>query len=253
MSLLEIIIGFTIASVIFSGLLNVISAVTKTESRSRTQSRLTDAGRSTMEEILFHLRSSDAVLPTATLYTVNYSTNNKDIAVTAPAYNPAQPNIFLTGVTDTVAFVHNTSDKTLRETVVRGTGSARPNRSSFILAKNVQSVAFTYRVREQYISKGLTTYTLKVPAQSTPTVYVNGTKVATTFNSLLRQVVFASIPTIGSSVQVVYSVNPSTNTGAYLAEVTAVDVTMTLQQTDATGKSQLVTITGSARLRNRRV
>lgn len=253
MSLMEILISFTIASIIFSGLLSVISAVTRTESRNRTAGRLTDAGRGTLDEILYHLRSSDAVLASTNLNATTYTTSNKDIAFTVPAYNPSQTNIFLNGVTDTVAFTHNTADKTVRQTVVRGTGSARPNRANFILAKNVQSLTFTYRVREQYISKGLVTYTLAVPSQTIPVAFVNGARVVTSYSALMKQVTFAVIPPIGADVQIMYTVNPNTNSGAYLANVTTVEVGMTLSQVDATQKTQLVTISGSARLRNRRL
>jgi Tfp pilus assembly protein PilW len=249
LTIIEMLVTTFVFSLAMAGVLALISAASIAFDRSRVETDQSSDARLAMDEMLYQLRSAGLVISSQTLSGTTYTTGSSTVTLQAPGYDPSTTNVFLSGVSDAAAFQYDTSTHTLRETIVPGAGSVRPSRSQKVLASNVQSLACTYRVRDQFTTTtaGSVALTLSASPQSTPTVYVNGAASTASFNGTSATV---SVPSAHSDVQFVYPVTP---TSATLPFVTEMDVTMSFQTLDSRRIARTMTIQGGARLRNQRL
>jgi hypothetical protein len=202
-----------------------------------------------MDEILYQLRGSGLIVASQTLGGTAYTTGNSTVTGVAPGYDPAAPTVILSGVQDAIAFKYDSQAQTVSETVVPGVGSVRPSRSQHVIARNVQSLTYTYRVRDQFTSNaaGSVSFPLSASPQSTPTAYVNGSASTCTVSGTTATV---TAPTAGADIQFVYPVTPTSTTLPFVSEV---DVTMNFQALDSRQIARTMAIQGGARLRNQRL
>jgi Tfp pilus assembly protein PilW len=252
LTLIEVMIAGTIFLMVLTAILSFCAGVARATDRRQVEAALADAGRRATDEVLLQARAATRVLPSQSLNGVPFATSGTGVVFAAPGYDAAAAGVILPAVTDAVAVSYDAPGRALRETIVPGAGSARPARTGFTIAENVSGVAFRYHVREQFKSAGLTTYTLKAAALAAPAAYVAGRSVPCTWNAAAPGAVTVASAPVGSDVQFVYVVSPTTNSGAALQHVNLVEVTLTLSDTDGRSAVRTVTLSGSARLRNQR-
>jgi len=251
LTLIEVMVTTFVLALVLTTLLAMTSVTLRTTDRRQVEGTLHHRARLAMDEVLLQLRASDLVLPSRSIASLTYSTNGSNIVFSSPGYAPSNTSVFLANVTDYVAFTYDTSDKTLRQTIGVGSGSVRPNRTSFRLADKVSSLTFTYHVREQFKASGSTTFTLSATPLAAPTAFVNGAAAFSSYDAAAKTVTVASASS-GADVQILYTISPTANAGAALAFVSQVDVTMVLSNTDGRNITRPFTLNGSARLRNKR-
>ena len=210
--------------------------------------------RTTLEEILREARAADRVLPSRVVNSQTLTSGAANLLFQSPGYDPAQTGAAaLLDVKDVIAFRFDATTRVLTETTLVNTASSRPRRANLTLAQNVQSIAYTYYVRDRFVGNAVTpTYTLHARPSVAPTAYVNGAAVTCVWTTSANTVTLAATPASGTDVQFVYPVDPAANSGAALAWVSRVNVVITLSQTDGRGIARTVTTAGSALLRNHR-
>ena len=255
MGLIDVMAGLFIVSLITTLMLSLTAATSRSADRRTLENRMGATARTTLDEMLREIRAADQVLPEFTISGTKYKSDNTQIVVQAPGYDPASARVLLPGINDVVAFQYDASSKTLTETTLVGTGSKRPQRNRLRLAQRVESADFSYYVRDQFTAAGSNTFVLNArPEDSSKIkVYVNG--VAGTYTyipSLPTGTVQVNSPSLasGADVQFVYEASPTMSGGAWLPEVSRVDVTLTLSDIDGRRITRTTTLTGSARIRN---
>ncbi|HVK03522.1 MAG TPA: hypothetical protein VM490_08610 [Armatimonadaceae bacterium] len=252
-SLTEALVFAAVLGLLMTGVLALVSFAATTGTKTMTMDDLGDDARLAVDEVVYQVRSGDLILPSRTLGTLSYQTNGSSIVLRTPGYDPATTAVF-TGNSDFVALRFDQNTRMLTQTIQKSTGSARPTRTEKVLARNVASTIFTYRVRDQFTptESGLHTLTLSRVPLSAPKVFINGVPAASTFSGMAQSVTVTT-PYRGSDVQVTYAVSPTANSGAALNSVTEVDVTIRLTDRDQRNIERVQTLQGGARLRNRRL
>jgi hypothetical protein len=236
-------------AVLFTGL-SVSSMALRAADKNGTENGLSGDSRLAMDETLYQLRGCSQVLASHVLNGETHTTSASEVVLMSPGYNPASPKIFLGSVTDYIAIQYDATSKRLIETIIPGPGSVRPARNKQVIARNVKSCTFTYRVRDIFTSgsSGSTKFTLNATPLSTPVLYVNGVLTSYTYNSSNNS---ATVSLSGKSndVQFVYDITPSSGTDA-LARVCEVNAIFQLSTTDGRQITRTATLHGAARLRN---
>ena len=260
MSLIELMAALLVMGLVTTAVLGLTLTSGRAVDRRTREGSMGAWARSSLDEMLCELRAAREISASETSGGTNFtSTAASGIVLRAPSYNAASPQGILDGFDDLVSFRYDAATRTLRETTVRDRAdSDRPVRTNFIVAQNVQSVAFQYRVRDQFDGNGSNLYVLRANASitaSTPlTAYVNGVEtplliyVAGTKTATLER---ATPPTKNDDVQFQYTISPGAVAGDF-AVVNGVDVTLALQEIDGTNVARTITLAGNARLRNRR-
>lgn len=235
-------------------MLALSGAASRTVDRNAVETTIGARARTSFDEILRELRAGRQVLASAAANGATVWSSDTDIVFQAPAYDPASPAVLL-ATNDVVAFDYDSQAKTITETVVRTAGSRRPARAGLVIARNVESVAYTYYAQDQFAGDGATTtFTLNAKAKTgtTPTLYVNGVAAPCVYVPLTRQATLASAPAKDADVQFLYLLDPAQDSGAWLPQTDRVDATLTLSNSDGRRITRRVTLSGNARLRNRR-
>jgi type II secretory pathway pseudopilin PulG len=249
LTIIEMLVTTFVFSLAMAGVLALISAASIAFDKGRTETDQGNDARLAMDEMLCQLRASGLIVASQTLGGTTFTTGSAVVTGVAPAYDPATTNVILSGVSDAIAFKYDSQAQTVSETIVAGTGSVRPNRSQRVIARNVQSLACTYRVRDQFTAtaSGNVNLTLSAAPQATPAVYVNGAAGTCTVSGTTATV---NSPAAGADIQLVYPVTPTSATLPFVSEV---DVTMNFQALDSRRIARTMTIQGGARLRNQRL
>lgn len=251
-TLIEMMMTVFVIALVTSAILGLTSTANRTADRRVREESMGGFARASLDEMLKELRAADQIFVSRTIAGTNYATTASNLVLEAPGFDPASTQGILPGIYDVVAFTFDATARTLSETTFVDTGSRRPARSNFVIARNVQSVAYTYRVREQFVSKGVASFVMSTPTASTPVAYVDGRLAAGSYVASTRTFTLSSTPASGKDVQFLYAINPTANSGAGLAFVNSVDVTLVLSEMDGRRITRTVTMSGNARLRNQR-
>lgn len=208
-----------------------------------------DARRS-VDEMLTQMRYASGVVASCKTGDRIYTTGNSTVVLKAAGYDPATTGIVLPSVTDYIILEYDAKEKEVRETTVPGAGSKRIPRSNYVIAKNVEGLVLTYRVRDQFVQ----TVTGLVPPLSAkpsgpPLLTVDGeASVATWVLNAVGQLHLSL--GAGSKVQAIYPVS-ATDVLA-LPFVRQVDVEVKFANTDSHSGVRKLSMSGTACLRNRR-
>lgn len=251
LGLTELIVSLFVVSLILAAVISLTGSVLRVTDRSSTDNSMNDNARLAMDEMLLQIRCSSKILPLlpGTVLSGNtYTTSNSSLVLTAPGYNPASSAVFL-GVTDYVTYRFNAANKTLTETIRPGAGSVRPSRIDTVLARNVSSVAYTFKARDQFkvIVAGTRTLTLKATPLQKPVAFING--VAATCSWGGGATVSVTTAQNGSDVQLIYPVSPA----AAVTAASEVEAVLTFTALNGRRQTQTQTIQGAACLRNSRL
>ncbi len=206
--------------------------------------------RKGVDEMLSQMRYARDVTGSHAFGGKTYTTNGSTIVMTSYGYDPLTPGVVLPTVTDYMIFEYDAASKQIRETLIPGAGSTRIARTNYVIAKNVESVTFTYRARDQEVQRSaITAHTLSANAISKPLVSVNGEPHTGGWLPGLPNRVGVTAKS-GADVQFFYPVSPA-DTDA-LDNIQQVDVEVNLSSTDSRNIVRKLTMSGSACLRNRR-
>jgi hypothetical protein len=251
-SIAEFILAAFVISMTLVVTLSVSSVALRATDKNTTTDSLSGTSRLAMDESLLHLRGANQVVASQSVNGTTYTTSASQIVLAEPGYDPATTKFYLDNVTDYTVIRYDANTKTIIETIAPGTGSVRPSRQNYVLARNVSSCTFTYRVRDYFNSSstGNIKFTLSASATATPTCYVNGTQTSYSFNSS-NGTAQVQINTKNSDVQFVYTINP-TSVSATMASVCEVAVVFQFATTDSRQITRSTTLQGAARLRNLR-
>ncbi|MES2461532.1 MAG: hypothetical protein V4671_13190, partial [Armatimonadota bacterium] len=220
--------------------------------KNDTETGLTGSSRLALDETLYQIRGAKQVLPS---YLSSTLSGANKIVLAAPGYNPSSSTFYLDGVTDYIIIWHESGK--LLQTLVPGTGSVRPQRTKYVLASNVKSCAFSYRVRDYFTSgsKNNATFVLNgyPSSASTPLLYVNGVLKDFSFSSSTRTAT-VSLSEKSNDLQFVYDIDPTNVTNAVVSMpvVGEVGVTLQMEAKDNRQVTRNMTLHGAARLRNLR-
>jgi len=266
MTLAEVTVAATVMGMTLTAALGISGAVTRAADKNGIENRQVGDARVALDEVLYQTRSASAVLTDGTLAgfpLVRTSTNGSTVVLAAPGYNPASSTVILPTVTDYVIFQYDAGNKRLLQTTRPGTGSVRPVRSSYVLAKNVSGFRCTFRARDYHLrSGGQTSFPLKatLATGASTVVLVDGVETPHTRSTsgTFGTVSIGSAVT-GTHVEVIYEVNPTsfaTDIATILTEGDrpALEAVVELEfaETDSRRKTRTLTLNGAARLRNRR-
>ncbi len=258
-SLTEMMVAMVIFSLLVASMILGLRAMAVGASQQVADSGIGLDARRGVDEMLMQMRYASGVYSSHTVGTQTYTTSNSTIVMTAVGYDPATVGLVLPGVTDYMIFQYDATKKEIRETLIPGTGSKRSARSNYLLARNVESIALTYRVREQYnqpVSGSV--YPLKATSIATPLVTIKGVPSTGGWApSVPKQITVNTTP--GDDVQVLYPVSatdtdavPLLSNTAAVPRVQQVDVAVKFSAVDSRGTTRKLTMWGSACLRNRR-
>lgn len=253
-TLLETLAALWVFGLLTTLLLALSSAANRAADHRLIQETLRARARTSLDEILREVRAADRVLPSRVISSQTVTSGAANVVLQASGYNPAQAGVAaLLNVKDVIAFRHDATAGTLSETTVVNAASSRPRRTALTFAQRVQSIAYTYYVRDRFAADGIAlAYTLHAKPSAAPTAYVNGVAVTSAWVAGTSTLTLAAKPAAGADIQIVYSVDPAANSGAALAWVSRVNIVVTLSQTDGRGVARTVTLAGSALLRNYR-
>jgi hypothetical protein len=231
--------------------LSISSVAMQSADKNNTETGMTGSSRLAMDEALYQIRGAKQVLAASPITGLSGTTGASQIVLAAPGYNPAVTSFYLDNITDYVVLRYDTTSKKLFQSLVPGTGSVRPLRTNYVLASNVSSCAFSYRVRDYFTSgaKNNAQFTLKAVPLSRPVMYVNG--VQTDSFNISGQTVTISLTSKSNDIQFVYSINPAT-AGTTLEFVGEVEIALNLLAKDSRQADRTLTLQGAARLRNNR-
>jgi Tfp pilus assembly protein PilV len=254
-SLVETVTATVIFTAVIAGTAALTSVVFRTNTRAMVEAPMANASRSSLDELNFQLRGGTAVVPSFTANSLTYSSTTTSVALKSQAFNTTLANPIISGVFDYVGFTYDSTAHQLTETILPGTGGTRPARNSFVIAKNVSAVTFSYLARNQFTaaSSSSTVFSLSALPIATPTVYINGAQTSNFSWSAGSQQVTVNGLVSGSDVQVVYTVSPTASSGVALNAVTQVTARLDLQKTDGMNITRTFTLEAGARLRNQRI
>lgn len=250
-SLVETMVAVTVFSILMVTMTAGLRALALGASQQVTDTGMGFDARRGVDEMLAQMRYASGVVAFHTSPTKTYTTNGSTIVMQAAGYDPAAVSIILPGVTDYIIFEHDAVKKEIRETVIAGVGSKRVARSRYLLAKNVESIALTYRVRDQFekpISGVLPALSAK--AVSAPSVTVNGESSSGAWALGSPSQIQVSAGASGADVQVLYPVSASDADA--LGHVQQVDVAVNFSDIDSRKMARKLTMSGSVCLRNHR-
>lgn len=256
-SLVEILTVAFVLMLVTGATLTLTTSATGTFDQRTKENTLGNAARRSLEEMLYELRASSQIHAALSIGGLSMTSttgvaNDGMILLEAPGYNASG---ILSGTYDLVGFRYDRATRTLRETTLVRGGSQRPARLDYVIARQVERVEYTYRVREQFTYKAgqSLSFAMKATPRATPTVYVNGVKTAGVTGT--TTCTLPATPTLGAGgkadVQFVYAVDPAANPGG-MAHVSGVDVTLILSESGSSSPTRTVTLSGNARLRNQR-
>jgi len=250
-SLIEVLVGASVSLVVVGSFTQFVSHISRATTRQQADMDAGGPARASMDDLLLYLRGADKVLPSLTVNSTTYTTDGSDLVFQAPAYNPNTTGVIISGVYDKVVFDYNATKREIRETIVPGSGSIRPARQGFLVAKNVASVTYSFNVRQQFTStiSGSNTFTLDATPIAKPVVVVNGLAKACTYNASTRNVT-VDAGSAGADVQMLYAILPTDTVGLPL--VSQINLQVTVETKDGLQQVRQVSMPGGARLRNRR-
>lgn len=264
----EVAVGTFLSGLVLVGMLSASIVAFRASDRGRASGRLAVNAQAATDEVLYQLRGGTTIQAGA-LFGLNLvTTSATSVAFKAQAYddttNAADPTIL--DAEDEIAFFYDArvGSKELVQYIRPASGSSRPARSRYVLARNVQSVSFRYWARDRW-KAGPTGSFSKVLSTATeggvkPDVYLNGAKLAATsvtYTASSRTVAI-TIPTSagsGADIEALYPVSPPTATPtaaalAGLKHICQVDAVITVAATDNRQDTHRVSLTGRAFLRN---
>lgn len=252
-SLFEVLVALFVLALLLGGVMALTLVVRRIDTRNQAESPMANAGRASADEINYRLRAASLVVATSSASSV--ASSGSSINLKLQAFNTTLGNPVLTGVYDYVAFVYDSTARTLSETVVPGTLSTRAGRNNFVLATKVISVTYTYLVRNQFTANttGSVTKTLTATPTATPTVYVLGAGTSNFTYTVGSQQITVNGLTNGNDFEVVYPISPTANSGGDLLWVTGVNAQIVLQTLDGFAITRTVTEATGARFRNQRI
>ena len=254
-TLVETMVGMGTSCLVLFTVISVTANLSTQTDRDITRIPINSAARASMDDMLYYLRGAR---------TVHAASTTTKITVSAPSYNPGAAGV-TTGADDTMTFEFDSTNQTLLETITPAGGTVRKALSQHILAKNVQSVAFSYYGRQafplatySYSGARSQTFTLdnawKTGTTPTVAVMVNGVSytvpsptMTVTVGAATRTVTVGNVPAGTGTATVRYELAPVSGT---LSAVAQVDVLLKFLQKDRQRVDQVFTIPGSARLRN---
>nr|CAA9235661.1 hypothetical protein AVDCRST_MAG63-1184 [uncultured Armatimonadetes bacterium] len=257
-TLIEVLTVVFILGLSTTVLLGLISTTARTADRRTLEDTMNARARTSVDEILLETRAAEQILASRVIGGTTYQTNDSDIVLLAPPFDPAQG--IVTGTYDVIAFNFDPDARTVTETTQRQNPlSKRPSRTNHVIARQVESVRYTYRVRDQFTGDGTRNwFVLRTQArEARPSVFLNGSLVPPAeigYSSATRTITLSSRSASsldGQDVQVLYSVDPAAN-AAGLAKVNGVDVAVTLSEVDGRRIRRTFRLGGNARLRNQR-
>jgi type II secretory pathway pseudopilin PulG len=251
-ALMELMITALILSLVTAVILGLVTMATRIANRRTQEGAMGSSARTSLDEVLQELRAANQILLSRTLGGKTYTSAGSDIVFQAPGYDPLSAQGILPGIYDVVAFRYDPAAQVLTETAFPGAGSKRPQRTLFVIARQVRSVRYVYRVRDHFIADGNNPaparFELNAPPEEAPTAYVDGRRVGARMESA-RRAVLDDAPPDGADVQFLYTVRPAADS---LPHVSGVDVELTLSEEGGRALSRTLTLAGSARLRNQR-
>lgn len=258
LTLPEVMISTFIMFVVSAAVIQLTMTGNAAVARQSREKGLEGHARSALDEMLREVRAADQIFISRGINGVTYMTDSQNLVFEAPGFNPGSTMGILPGIYDVVALRYNAQNRTLTETTFVDTGSQRPRRSQTVLARNVESVTYTYRVRDLFTGNGAQTiFPLNARSTGTPRVYINGQRVTTGFSysngTIPGKVTFSVAPALDADVQFLYEVDPTHDSGKWLAYVNGVDVAIIMSQ--VSGGRRLgnpVKLSGNARMRNQR-
>jgi hypothetical protein len=232
--------------------LSVSSLSLRAADKNYTETGQTGGSRQAMDETLYQLRGANQVVRSQSVNGTTTTTGVSQVVLAAPGYDPAIAKFYLDNITDYVTLRYDATTKQLLETIVPGTGSVRPTRTNYVLARNVAGCTFTYRVRDYFVSSstGNTRFTLNATPLSAPKAYVNGVATTGSYNSS-NGTYQVNLNSSKSDVQFVYEISPTSGSNA-MALVGEVDVVLQFSDKDSRQMTRTMTLQGAARLRNSR-
>lgn len=258
-TLIETLIAIVIIALFMMSVFNVVVGTGRASASYELTSSLSRYSRTAIDEVLFQTRGGDSLLSTAVLNGKRIYTSATTAIVRLPAFHPNSSDPFLNNAWDIVAFEYDPNTRTLYETIQPANGSTRPARTRYPIARNVRSLEFTYRARQNYkaITLGVQAFALGAPLASTVNsalgltsssaqVFVDG--VPTAFESLLGNSVITAKAPLGGAVQIIYPVAPWLDGGASLPFVDSIRVSLTLE--DPTTTKGSVSLQADSTLRN---
>jgi prepilin-type N-terminal cleavage/methylation domain-containing protein len=254
-TLIEMLIGVSLIVMITTAVLNLGVVAARTASRSRVRTTNSAHARATLDEVLRQTRAASQVLTSASVAGATVATGDTNLVLQTPSYDAGSAGVLLASKTDTVAFRFDAQAKTITQSTAPAVGSQCPVRSALVVARNVSAVAYTYYAQDEFTGDGTTSafvLSAKVKTGLVPTAYVNGVPTACTYTTATRAAALVSPPASGANVQFLYVLDPATDGGVWTSHTDRVDVTLTLTDTDGRNTVVSTTLSGSARLRNRR-
>jgi len=84
-----------VVSLLLALTLGFVNAAAHSADQKQTDLDLTDEGRRSIDELLFQIRSAEAVLPARVIGSATYLTNPTSLVLTAPAYSARHAEYFL--------------------------------------------------------------------------------------------------------------------------------------------------------------
>ncbi len=265
-ALMELLITTFVLALVTVLVLGLVTTATRTADRRTRESGMGASARMSLDEMLRELRAADQILAARTIGATTYTTTATpriadpddvrgpgvvDLVLQAPGYDPASAQGLLPGVRDVVAFRYDRATGTLSQTTLVGAGSRRPQRTNFVIARQVERVRYTYRVCDQLTADGTRNrFPLSARAEGTPAAYVDGRRVDVSLVS--SEAVLNDTPADGADVQFHYTVSPAADSGIWLSQVNGVDVELGLSERDGRAVTRTIRLAGGARLRNKR-
>lgn len=255
MTLVETLVATGTSCAVLFTVFTVSGSLSKQTDKDATRIPISSTGRATVDNLLYYLRSTQSISAASTA---------TKVIITAPSYDP-NASVVTTGVADTITFEFDSSAKALYETVATSGGTVRKAISRHVLAKNVESMVFTYYARQTFPLASFSgsgadtqTFTLKNAWKTgtTPTVAltVNGVGYTVPSSTMIlsadaatRTITVSNVPEGVGAAEIRYEAAPGSSG---LSAATQVNVLLKLLKKDSRQVDQVFTIAGSARLRN---
>lgn len=250
-TLVEALVALSLSALIVGMVSSFLNVMTVNVDRQQMDRTLGDSGRNALEEMLGNLRGASQVVLSDTVQGTVTDTNGQQLTFRAPGYDPATTAVTLTE-DDRIAYVYSSRERVIRQYIQPASGSVRPERNGFVIARNVEAVHYQFIAQEtiKATSSGTMTHTLEATPMTEPLIVVNGAAVDGEWNPESRTVTFAT-PRRGAKVQFLYTIQP-TDTAA-LSHVVQIGVEVLFSGKQGRIDTRRVVMPGSAQLRNRRI
>lgn len=260
MTLVETLVALGTSCTVLFTIMTVAASLSKQTDRDGTRMPINSAGRAAMDNILYYIRGTK---------TIDAASTATKVIVSAPSYDPAAAGV-VTGSNDIMTFEFNSANKTLLETVTTSSGTVRKQLSQHTLAKDVQSVVFSYYGRQTFPLASFS----NSAASSQTFILDNGWKTGTTpaisivlngasytvpsaampvvIDPTTRSLTVSNVPGGVGAAEIRYELDTTSTVSnpTPLSSATQINVKLIFMKKDSRLVEQSFTITGSARLCN---